>query len=210
MTAARCRAGAAAAHRRQVRGRGLHRVPGHRARVRGHHGDAAGAHRARAGGAGPGRARAPGSAGPGAGGPAGHMSELLAIGISHKTAPVEVRERLALPEARAGEFLRDLRGSCRRPRGGGDLHLQPHRAVPGRRRPGRGREHGAGDARQSGRNPSHGAGGGDLLPPQLRGRPAPLSRHRGSGVDDRGRGGDPGSGQARLRGRAGPGRRWAR
>jgi glutamyl-tRNA reductase len=39
------------------------------------------------------------------------MSELLAIGVSHKTAPVEVRERLALPEARAAEFLRDLRGT---------------------------------------------------------------------------------------------------
>ncbi len=39
------------------------------------------------------------------------MSELLTIGVSHKTAPVEVRERLALPEARAAEFLRDLRGS---------------------------------------------------------------------------------------------------
>ena len=40
------------------------------------------------------------------------MSELLAIGVSHKTAPVAVRERLALPEARAGEFLRDLRGTA--------------------------------------------------------------------------------------------------
>jgi glutamyl-tRNA reductase len=40
------------------------------------------------------------------------MSELLAIGISYKTAPVEVRERLALPEARATEFLRDLRGAA--------------------------------------------------------------------------------------------------
>jgi glutamyl-tRNA reductase len=40
------------------------------------------------------------------------MSELLAIGVSHKTAPVEVRERLALPEQRAGEFLRDLRGTA--------------------------------------------------------------------------------------------------
>jgi glutamyl-tRNA reductase len=39
------------------------------------------------------------------------MSELLAIGVSHKTAPLEIRERLALPEARAGEFLRDLRGA---------------------------------------------------------------------------------------------------
>ncbi|PZS13160.1 MAG: glutamyl-tRNA reductase, partial [Solirubrobacterales bacterium] len=40
------------------------------------------------------------------------MSELLAIGVSHKTAPVEVRERLALPDARAGDFLRDLRGGA--------------------------------------------------------------------------------------------------
>jgi glutamyl-tRNA reductase len=38
------------------------------------------------------------------------MSELLAIGISHKTAPVEVRERLALTDARASEFVRDLHG----------------------------------------------------------------------------------------------------
>ncbi len=40
------------------------------------------------------------------------MTELLAIGVSHKTAPVEVRERLALPEQRATEFLRDLRGTA--------------------------------------------------------------------------------------------------
>jgi glutamyl-tRNA reductase len=37
------------------------------------------------------------------------VSELLAIGISHKTAPVEVRERLALPEARAEQFMSELR-----------------------------------------------------------------------------------------------------
>ena len=40
------------------------------------------------------------------------MSELLAIGVSHKTAPVEVRERLALPEARVAEFTRELRGAA--------------------------------------------------------------------------------------------------
>jgi glutamyl-tRNA reductase len=39
------------------------------------------------------------------------VSELLAIGVSHKTAPVEVRERVALPDGRAPEFLRDLRGT---------------------------------------------------------------------------------------------------
>jgi glutamyl-tRNA reductase len=39
------------------------------------------------------------------------VSELLGIGVSHKTAPVEIRERLALPEPRLGDFLRDLRGA---------------------------------------------------------------------------------------------------
>jgi glutamyl-tRNA reductase len=38
------------------------------------------------------------------------MSELLAIGTSYKTSPVEVRERLALTETRAVEFMRELRG----------------------------------------------------------------------------------------------------
>jgi glutamyl-tRNA reductase len=43
------------------------------------------------------------------------VSELLAMGASHKTAPVEIRERLALPDGRAAEFLRDLLG-------GADIH----------------------------------------------------------------------------------------
>src|SRR3954453_18450393 len=36
------------------------------------------------------------------------MSELISLGISHKTAPVEVRERLALDERRAERLLREL------------------------------------------------------------------------------------------------------
>jgi len=36
------------------------------------------------------------------------VSELLVLGISHKTAPVELRERVALPDGRAEEFLREL------------------------------------------------------------------------------------------------------
>ncbi len=35
------------------------------------------------------------------------MSELLALGISHKTAPVALRERLAFTEAEASEFARE-------------------------------------------------------------------------------------------------------
>jgi glutamyl-tRNA reductase len=40
------------------------------------------------------------------------VSELLAIGVSHKTAPVEVRERLTLPEADRPDFIRELRGAA--------------------------------------------------------------------------------------------------
>jgi glutamyl-tRNA reductase len=36
------------------------------------------------------------------------VSELLLLGASHKTAPVELRERIALPGAQADEFLREL------------------------------------------------------------------------------------------------------
>ena len=42
------------------------------------------------------------------------MSELLALGISHKTAPVELRERVALPEGRAASVLRELVSTDRR------------------------------------------------------------------------------------------------
>jgi glutamyl-tRNA reductase len=39
------------------------------------------------------------------------MSELLALGVSHKTAPLDLREQLALPEGRAVGVLGELVGS---------------------------------------------------------------------------------------------------
>ena len=39
------------------------------------------------------------------------MSELLALGISHRTAPLELRERLALTEGRAAGVLNQLRAA---------------------------------------------------------------------------------------------------
>ena len=39
------------------------------------------------------------------------MSEILVLGVSHKTAPLELRERLALPEGRAVGVLGELRDS---------------------------------------------------------------------------------------------------
>jgi len=40
------------------------------------------------------------------------MSELLALGISHKTAPVALRERLAFTESEASEFAKQLTASA--------------------------------------------------------------------------------------------------
>ena len=108
-------AGAAAAHGRQVRRRRLHRAVRDRADLRRDHGDPPEPHGAR-----PRRAaglaersderrraaaREHGGHAPAAGVHAG-MSELLALGISHKTAPVALRERLAFSEREAGEFAR--------------------------------------------------------------------------------------------------------
>ncbi|HKJ35474.1 MAG TPA: glutamyl-tRNA reductase [Solirubrobacterales bacterium] len=39
------------------------------------------------------------------------MSELLALGVSHKTAPLDLRERLALTEGKAAGVLGELRGA---------------------------------------------------------------------------------------------------
>ena len=62
------------------------------------------------------------------------MNGLLLIGISHKTAPVELRERVALPEGRAVERAARAGLDGRDPRGGRALDLQPHRALHGGRR----------------------------------------------------------------------------
>ena len=40
------------------------------------------------------------------------MSELFALGVSHKTAPLELRERLALTEGRAVSALAELTSSA--------------------------------------------------------------------------------------------------
>ena len=129
------------------------------------------------------------------------MSELLALGISHKTAPVALRERLAFTEAQAVEFAAQATATaevreavvistCNRT----EVYLvvgDPVRAeadVLGLL------------ARRAGDPPDR-AGGGDLLAAQLRRRAPALPRDRGPGVDDRRRGGDPGPGQARPRGR---------
>ena len=103
------------------------------------------------------------------------VSELLAIGVSHKTAPVEIRERLALPEARAERVparpVRARRACTRRWR-------SPPATAPSSTLvvgdPVDGREHGAGDARPPRRDPPDRAHRRDLRPPQLRRGAAPV------------------------------------
>ena len=71
------------------------------------------------------------------------MSELLALGVSHKTAPLDLRERLALTEGRAAGVLRELTAAERGPRGGrrsrpatapSSTWSSPTRSRPSRRR----------------------------------------------------------------------------
>src|SRR3954469_358596 len=98
-----------------LRRRGVPRVLRPRAHLRGDHGLQARALRARAGRAQRAgrRPRRPGAGGggrrsPRTGGGRAAMSEIVALGISHKTAPVEVRERVALGEREAERLLREL------------------------------------------------------------------------------------------------------
>ena len=70
------------------------------------------------------------------------MTEVLAIGdLAQDRAGRGARATGAVRDAGAVEFLRDLRGARGDPGGGRDLDLQPDRALPGRQRSGRGREH---------------------------------------------------------------------
>ena len=131
------------------------------------------------------------------------MSELLALGISHKTAPVALRERLAFtePEAQRVRHGRltataEVReavviSTCNRT----EVYLVVGEPVRLQGRGGR-----AGPARPPRRHPPDRARRGDLLAAQLRRRAPALPGDRGPGVDDRRRGGDPGPGQARARG----------
>ncbi len=132
------------------------------------------------------------------------MAELLALGVSHKTAPLELRERLALTEGRAAGVLGELVdadevqeaaaiSTCNRT----ELYL--YASDPRRRRVA-----GPRGPRPRGRHPPDRAGRPPLLAAWRRGRRAALPGHRRPRLDDHRRGRDPGSGQARLR--AGPGR----
>ena len=133
------------------------------------------------------------------------MSELLALGISHKTAPLELRERVALTEGRAAGVLRELVeapevheaaaiSTCNRT----ELYM----VAPDRSRPSRWRW----GARPRGGDPPDGAGRPPLLAAGGRRRRPPVPGDRGAGLDDHRRGRGPGPGEARLRAGAGRGR----
>ena len=131
------------------------------------------------------------------------MSELIALGASHKTAGVAVRERIALTEAARRALHARAGGRAGRSRGRRPLDLQPHRALPrGRRRRSRPRPPCSATSRGA---PACGR------PSCVEGiyslRNCDAARHLyrvtsglESMVDRRGRG--PGPGQARVRGGA--------
>ena len=125
--------------------------------------------------------------------------ELLTLGANHKTAPLPLRERLALLGRTRGARARGARGARGGARGRGDLHLQPDRAVPRHGGPGRGRERGARSALAAGGPAPDRAARRDLLAARQRRRRAPLRGHQRPRLHDRGRGRGPGPGEALVR-----------
>ena len=134
------------------------------------------------------------------------MAELLALGVSHKTAPLELRERMALTEGRAvgvlGELLERAEvleaaaiSTCNRT----ELYLFAADPV--------GAEAAALGllAREAETQPTELVGHLYSLRAADR-RRAPVAGDRGARLDDHRRGRDPGPGQARLRARPGRGR----
>ena len=125
--------------------------------------------------------------------------ELLALGANHKTAPLPLREKLALPTGRAARVLAELTEhesvheavalfTCNRT----ELYLVTGTPVEA--------ENAALAilSRQAGLRPTELLGSLYSLR-GARDRGAPVRRHRRPRLDDRGRGRDPGAGQARLR-----------
>ena len=128
---------------------------------------------------------------------------VLVVGISHKTAPVSVLERVALDsDGRDQAAPRGLRPRARH-RGDRALDLQPHRGLHRRRPVPRQRRGDLADARRAGRP----VAGGRALPPlralRRRRRLAPVPRRRRPRLD---------GARARARSSARPARRcgWAR
>ena len=134
------------------------------------------------------------------------MSELLALGVSHKTAPLDLRERLSLTEGRAVGALRELTAAdgiheaaaistCNRT----ELYLIVSDPVEA--------ESTALGVltRQAEIRPTELLGHLYSLRAERGGAP-PAAGHRRARLDDRRRGRDPGPGQTRLRAVHGRGR----
>ena len=128
----------------------------------------------------------------------GRRVVIVVVGLSHQTAPLEVREALAFPKERLAEALAAGAGGVGPGRGHDPLHLQPG----GDLRPGPGVGRGAGGG-VPGAVPRAAArrAGGPPLPARGRGRGAPRLPGRGQPrLDGAGRAADPRAGEAGLRG----------
>ena len=71
------------------------------------------------------------------------LMELVCLGLNHKTAPVEVRERFAVGNTKLGEASKNLLEMSGAPEGGRRFHLQPD-GILSRRRERSGRNYQAG------------------------------------------------------------------
>ena len=125
---------------------------------------------------------------------------LVAVaGMSHRSAPVEVRERVAFPPCAGRGFCQASQGRGRGRRSRAALDLQQDRGL--RRCGGRGRQ-GAGARvarRRQGRRAGF-AGAGHVLAHRRRGRAASVQGRGFAGFHGRGRGSDPRPGPRGLQG----------
>ena len=128
------------------------------------------------------------------------MGTLFVAGLSHRTAPVEVREQLAARGRQGARDPRRPRGRGRARRGDDPLHVQPRRGLRRRRGAGRGAARGL----PAPRRPARAWTSATIEPLALhedrrRGR-APRVPGRGEPrLDDPRRAPDPRPGEGRLR-----------
>ena len=132
------------------------------------------------------------------------MSELFVVGISWRTAPVAVREKLAFREEELPGTLRALTGDAAGRRGAADLDVQPRRGLrrraspartptgPVRRVPRRAARPQAGGGRRRALRPPRQRGGAPRVPRRERARLARRSARRRSSASSRRRTASPG------------------
>ena len=133
---------------------------------------------------------------------------VLVVGLSHRSAPVELLERAAVGADEIPKLLDEMLQRQPRHRGDDAVDLQPHRGLRGRRRLPRRPRRRLRRARPARRAAAARAHRAPLRALRGLGRAAPVRRRRRAGLDGDRRGADPRPAARRLRrrGRRGHGR----